>query len=605
MLNINLDELDLSVPESLKLQTDIIDRRKIAQVKKANESYSYAPPYPFNIDQQHSFEKLKRMVGQEGAEMVADGLLAYFYQGTKPKFQQATTKADRLLEEIVKAIENAEYVDQNGTSVPLLKYQRSMAQAQVWTADLLSGLTFTRVVHELEEDDIPPQPPGQGEGEGGGGDQQGQNGEGEGQSGDGKSGDQSGQQGGDGKDDGQSRQGGDAGGGAAHDTQGQGGVRQGKTNDGSGKEQTNANNKLQDKVNKAAKQVAEDFDSKKDRAGQSLNERIENMHGEQSDLPTTPFSPESAWGNARRVADRMGRIKDTLSGAMSDKMFYSSQTPVKVTYGDNIKNAVKSQFVHLGEDTELHLLKQIKDRQLMQRHLTGINRAGKGPIIMCIDVSGSMMHGHDEVSQWVLPEWAFGLAGAIGWAAATRRREVAYIYYSNTVPDILHVPSKYRRDTERLSRAIGSVVHNPSIGSEQPHPLSVIPELQRRGIPNTYGNRTEWKCEVNGGGTDYGAAFNAVEALMMLNPKWKQADVLFLSDGADTTANQPAIEIAERLQSRGVSIYGIGLVKSDRKDERILQKFGPSMGYFNAHVIAEVWTDTDAEDVLTAIGRGL
>lgn len=603
----------------LKLKTDIVDQRKIRQVRAASKSFMFNPPELADgriiQGNQEAWEKLADMIGKEGAQQVADGLLAYFYQGGTPKFDAPVSKADNVLQNIVKAIEAATIEDANGNVVPMLQAQREMSQANVWTSDTLGGLTFNSVVRRLIDEDMEPKPDdGGGKGDGSGGD-----GQGDGSGGGGGQGQQqgdSGGQGGKGTGDGGGDQPG--GNGASLDGNG-GGVDKGVTADGTGKEKAKVTkgdkNSLDARVKQALNEVAKDLGTA-DVKGASLQDKIEFTHGSQNDMDESPFAPKAVWTNAKRVADRMGRIKNVLVGAMNNKTFYSNQNPVKVTYGDNIRNAVKSQLVHIGEETEHVLLKQIMDKQLMQRQMVAVNKSGKGPIIMCIDVSGSM-HGD------ILPEWAFGLAGAIGWASAHRHREVAYVYYSDSVPDILHVPAKMRRDTERLDRAIGSVVHNPHIGSGKPHPLSVIPQLQAKGIGHVHAYKQKkdgsgakpWKCVPNGGGTDYAIAFDAVYALMRLNPKWKSADVLFLSDGQDAGRmsmdgqTTEAQRICAHLQRHGVRVYGIGLTpkraKAHEHDDDYLPDFTHSMGYFNAHVIAEVSDDTNAEDVLIAIGQGL
>lgn len=649
------------------IEHDIIDRRKVTTVAKATASATFRDGLALGLAAK--MQNFDQQVGQQGAcaQYVAAPMLAYFYRGLRPRYYQSNNPLDVYGAQMVEA------VHQSG----LLQQHRLLAKHNVWSADIVTAIVLNLLLPEPppnqngESDQPPPEGDEQGEGEGSGGEGEG---EGEGQ-GDGSDDDQQeGEGDGKGNGSGQDPQGesdGGSGGGDGKDKEQNAGSGDGKDGEGDKSGQTpgaGADTEQRDLVTEAVTAKGGDeavawheyvrrverrlteaehtLNTREDHsmnvvdgrrgehtASPTLTEVMAKTKGQQRELASSPFGLEgkhkaSLYLNAKRVTDRMGRLQSVLTGAMADRVKYAPSTPVKMTFGNNLSLALKHQFVHLGEETEPLLKKQWIGHELAQREVTGIVRAGKGPIIMCIDTSGSMFG--------TKMEWAMALAGAIGWAAAKRKREVAYVYYSSTVPDILHIPSKLRNDVRSLNEAIGSVVHNIGIGNREWHPYSIIDELNRKGI--THKDGTPWVKQPNGGGTEYWKALEAALCVMLSNKSWRNADVLFLSDGADagrsphvpgrkrnvkTVAKKTRSNADRRGMSEGARIgysyvrdlnrlgarvYGIALVQVDvgkKLDPAYKDVFADSMGYFNAYVAAAVNEKTDAADVLKVIGANL
>lgn len=267
----------------------------------------------------------------------------------------------------------------------------------------------------------------------------------------------------------------------------------------------------------------------------------------QGDGEKNPFNPIGFKGSSfdmSRVSNLIGRLRGMFDAKQANSIEYAPGAVTSLVFGNDLKNVVPSSLVFM-DDPDLGIL---FDLQYLQRRLTvrkteGISRAGKGPIIMCIDVSGSM--GVVELSV------AMSLAGAIGHNAASQGRDVAFIYYSDTVPDIIVLDYEAQTTLNDLESAIESVVFNRWIGDRIPHEYSAVPRMIEEGI--TKG------VEGNGGATYYGAAFNAVSKLFELNPSWLKGDLLFLTDGGDSRIDQSAEEAME-LKRLGVRMYGIALV---------------------------------------------
>ncbi len=643
------------------IQHDIIDRRKVKTVAKATASATFSNGLELDglgmkmqaFDQNYG-------EGQAGTcqRHFMAPLLAYFYRGVRPTYYKSDHPADVVAAQMIEAVDKS----------PLLGHHKALSKHNIWSADIVTAVVANLLLPEPPPEDGKgnPPPPQQGEDdeqEGGGAssegeDEQEQDGEGAGgeEEGDGDQQDGDGQgDGGEGDQEGESEpkegeEGNDdddraASSGNGADSEVRDLVTEATTARGGDEDvewhdfQSRVERRLNEaNTNLRAMKAPTMTNSGTNRGGDvSLTDAMEATQGQQQKLEVSPFVASAQWGSsmyveAQRVNDLMGRLQSTLTGAMADRVKYAPSTPVKITMGGNLSLALKHQFVHLDEPSEVLLQKQWLGHELMQREVTGIVRAGKGPIIMCIDVSGSM-YG-------MKMEWAMALAGALGWAAAKRKREVAYVYYSSTVPDILHIPSKLRNDHKALDRAIGSVVHNVGIGNRQWHPHSIMDDLNAKGITKRDGSK--WERTYNGGGTNYWMALEGALAVMLSNKKWLNADVLFLSDGGDTDcpaspnargalahsristrAKKPKMNAAvsgrsnpasmagrsfvSDLNKLGARVYGIGLVQTvpGQEPDRELEIFKRSMGYFNSYVVAGINEKTNAEHILRIIGRNL
>jgi hypothetical protein len=132
-----------------------------------------------------------------------------------------------------------------------------------------------------------------------------------------------------------------------------------------------------------------------------------------------------------------------------------------------------------------------------------------------------------------------------------------------------------------------------------PHEYSMIPRMQQAGIDR--------HCQSNGGGTRYGCAFEAVWDLFEVNPSWERADLLFLSDGGDAGGwIAHSQESCEKLQQRGVRVFGVGLIDADHgHTSRMKEVMEKSMGYFNAYMGVMFGAGMSDDDVIKQVAEGL
>lgn len=121
-------------------------------------------------------------------------------------------------------------------------------------------------------------------------------------------------------------------------------------------------------------------------------------------------------GKFRRMAAEEQKRK-TKDGATSIK---------NVQTGGEIIHALPSEMGMLSnKTTRKDLLRRMQQKQVLQYELENTGVSGKGPIIVCIDTSGSMNGTRDE--------WAKALAIALIEVAQKQRRDFACMHFDTNV----------------------------------------------------------------------------------------------------------------------------------------------------------------------------
>jgi uncharacterized protein with von Willebrand factor type A (vWA) domain len=156
---------------------------------------------------------------------------------------------------------------------------------------------------------------------------------------------------------------------------------------------------------------------------------------------------------------------------------------------------------------KLALLRDLHERSAMQYALRGPEKMGKGPLVVCLDRSGSMDGPRDE--------WSAAAALALLEVAQRERRPFAVIAFDSGV-------------TLRVVVTVGQA----------------LPE-----------DALMLRCS---GGTNIDAAIAAaLDVIRMESPVLKRADIVIITDGYSEPAK--AAELREQAKLLGVSILGLAI----------------------------------------------
>lgn len=184
------------------------------------------------------------------------------------------------------------------------------------------------------------------------------------------------------------------------------------------------------------------------------------------------------------LTDIIGKFKDMAIAEQKKKTKYGAVEIKSVTTGKRIEDVLPSDRMNLANDvTKKDFYRRMTDNQLLVYSKESTNSKNKGPIIMCIDTSGSMS-GDREM-------WSKALAVGVVEIAQLQKRDFACILFS--------------------SQAYEPII----IEKNKPDPEKIIQIAE----------------EFDDGGTNFQRPLEKASKLIE-DSRFKNADILFVTDGS-------------------------------------------------------------------------
>lgn len=219
------------------------------------------------------------------------------------------------------------------------------------------------------------------------------------------------------------------------------------------------------------------------------------------------------WRNAdklKRVAELIGRLERDFRWKRSNRVIGGDDIIVGVEVGAEIRKLLPHEFALFGHPVlKRKFYRDFAAKQLLQYEMIGEASASKGPVIICIDDSGSMSGPREE--------WAKGVALALTSIAHREKREVYIISFSGYVSGEWHFKVKGGID----------------------------PELA-----------TDFAMSFNGGGTDITEALKRAKEVYLTMPAFKTADIVLITDGSDYM-EEDDLELKAWFAQEGVRLQGV------------------------------------------------
>lgn len=242
-----------------------------------------------------------------------------------------------------------------------------------------------------------------------------------------------------------------------------------------------------------------------------------------SDTQAGPGS-ESAAAVKQAVADRLrqadklreimelaGRLKNVMRQAQAAKVRHGCNEITDIESGGDVARLLPSEGALMRHSKgKLVLFRKLLERGALQYHLEGKEPTGRGPVVVCIDDSGSMSGQRDV--------WAKALALALLEMARKQKRAFAYCTFSTAI-------------THTFVEAKGAKVN----------PGAVIDALLAH----------------RGGGTSFDPPLSWALDQIDSHERLEDADVIFISDGECSAHN--ASEHKRRIKKSGARVWGIAI----------------------------------------------
>src|SRR3954447_26109354 len=219
------------------------------------------------------------------------------------------------------------------------------------------------------------------------------------------------------------------------------------------------------------------------------------------------------WRNAdklKRVAELIGRLERDFRWKRSNRVVGGDDIIVGVEVGAEVRKLLPHEFALLGHPVlKRKFYRDFAAKQLLQYEMIGEASASKGPVIICIDDSGSMSGPREE--------WAKGVALALTSIAHREKRPVYIISFSG------HVTGEWNFQVKG----------------------GIDPEMA-----------TDFAMAFNGGGTDITSALKRAKKIYQTNPAFKSADIVLITDGSDHMAEDD-LELKAWFAQEGVRLQGV------------------------------------------------
>lgn len=208
-----------------------------------------------------------------------------------------------------------------------------------------------------------------------------------------------------------------------------------------------------------------------------------------------------------RIAKLAGRMRMRARDKQRSKVNYVPEQIVDVTQGADLQRLLPSELLlFASEETELLLLRRLAERQAFQYSLEGKESEDQGPILLCVDGSGSMDGARNE--------WAMAVGLALLEVCAMQRRAFGLCHFDSGVQKTHLVPASKRLTLEEL---------------------------------------VEMVCYFSGGGTNFSPPL-AWSLEQIKHGSWSKADVILVTDGGGSWGDS-----VQALGAVGAAVYGVAI----------------------------------------------
>ncbi len=172
----------------------------------------------------------------------------------------------------------------------------------------------------------------------------------------------------------------------------------------------------------------------------------------------------------KRICELAGRFRRVAQSKQRQKVSHGLDDVVGVEPGGDVGRLLPVELGRLMvPELELDTLRRIAERQALCREHHAVEPVGKGPVIVCLDESGSM--GGDRIHT------AKALALALAWVARHQRRWCALVAYSGDSGERLLPLPPGRWDEARLLDWLTAFLGK---GSEIDVPVRELPRMYRQ-----------------------------------------------------------------------------------------------------------------------------
>jgi len=240
------------------------------------------------------------------------------------------------------------------------------------------------------------------------------------------------------------------------------------------------------------------------------------------------------------LAKLLGKFKRLAIASQQTKMNHGFDEVYDIALGNNLSRVIPSDLMLLMHPaTKMEFARKFAEGKLMQYDLKGTEKVGKGPVVCCIDSSGSISHEQDV--------WSKAVALSLMEIAHKQKRAFASIHFGSARDDLKTIIVK----------------------KDDPNPISKVIELAEYYL---------------GGGTDFEKPLT--EAMNIIETSdFKKADIVFLTDGECGLDTDWLAKFLNKKTEKGVKIHSV-LLDVGQTSTHTVRQFSDEV-YLSSNLSAE------------------
>ncbi|MCL6443703.1 MAG: hypothetical protein K6T83_09660 [Alicyclobacillus sp.] len=133
----------------------------------------------------------------------------------------------------------------------------------------------------------------------------------------------------------------------------------------------------------------------------------------------------------RDIAKLAGRMQMMALNKRKNRTMHPPTEIVNITMGNDLANILPSELLLLADPaTEDEFIQRFAERRILQYDLRGLEREGQGPIVVCLDESGS--------TAGTVEMWEKGIALALFAIARREKRPFAVVHFGSESEIAVH-----------------------------------------------------------------------------------------------------------------------------------------------------------------------
>lgn len=224
----------------------------------------------------------------------------------------------------------------------------------------------------------------------------------------------------------------------------------------------------------------------------------------------------------RELSALAGNAVAILRRKRASRVMHDASEIVGVKLGGDLEHVLSSELALLSRPRLRRLLRvRLVERTYATHEFQPRTELGRGPLVVCIDTSGSMQDGFRE-------NWAKAVAIALYTQARYERRTFAYMHFSSD--------------------------HNLR---------KVIVRKHEPGIDQLIDIATY----AFGGGTDFDRPLREALDLIREEQVLRRADIVFISDGECEVSAHVVQQIEQAKRELGLSVFGVHVVQEGEEGD--------------------------------------